>query len=227
MSSPKSPNNQLESALVEAGNQFVLGIDEVGRGAIAGPVTVGIAVLDFSTYASPWPLKLRDSKLISPSVRQALVPEVQAWLTGFALGSSSAEEIDQLGIIEALALAGRRAYGALPENLIRKLLQTKATAILDGSHNWLAGQLGSVDVITQTKADRDCAVVAAASVLAKVARDAEMVELGSIETRYDWSGNKGYASSTHIAAIQEFGPHQQHRKTWLGKILGDGHLFDF
>ena len=227
MSLPASPNNQLELALVAKGNRFVLGIDEVGRGAIAGPVSVGIAVLDYDSKVDEWPAKLRDSKLISPRVREELVTQIQAWLTGFSIGSATADEIDSLGIIEALALAGRRAFSALPEDLIREIYASKSVAILDGSHNWLAGQLGSVAVITQTKADRDCAVVAGASVLAKVERDAAMVQLSQLDKRFDWDGNKGYASPSQIAALKEHGPSDYHRKTWLSKILGENQLFHF
>lgn len=232
MSSPTSPNNKLELALVAAGHRFVLGVDEVGRGAIAGPVSVGIAVLDFDLVeqgwdASAWPSKLRDSKLISAGVRENLAPQVAEWLTGYSIGSASAQEIDQLGIVQSLALAGRRAFSGLDENLIREIWASKSIAILDGSHNWLLGQLGSVSVITQTKADRDCAVVAAASVLAKVNRDAQMRALATIEPSFGWDANKGYASSGHIDALRQLGPNAEHRKTWLGKILAENQLFDF
>jgi ribonuclease HII len=92
-------------------------------------------------------------------------------------------------------------------------------AILDGSHNWLARAPFKVKV--QTKADRDCASVAAASVLAKVTRDRLMVDLAKDVTGYGLEGHKGYASAGHIAAVRELGPSQQHRLTWLTRILAD------
>ena len=93
-------------------------------------------------------------------------------------------------------------------------------ASLDGSHNWLARAPFHVHV--QPKADRDCASVAAASVLAKVTRDRLMVELAETVTGYGFEGHKGYASAGHIAAIRELGPSSEHRVTWLTRILAGG-----
>ena len=100
--------------------------------------------------------------------------------------------------------------------------------ILDGSHNWLAGSVGEVGVVMRTKADRDCVSVAAASVLAKVTRDREMAALEVAEPNlqvYGLSGNKGYSSAGHIAALRLHGPSSYHRVTWLTKILAEDALF--
>lgn len=228
MSSQTFPNLELEKSLADAGARFVLGIDEVGRGSLAGPVAVGIAVVDFkdAKILEPWPSKLKDSKLIAARVRDELVEPVKTWLVNASVGYATAAEIDSLGITKCLALAAHRAFANLPEELKHELLQHPTTALLDGSHNWL-GDLGSIRVIVKTKADRDCVSVAAASVLAKVERDNLMIELANAEPRFDWASNKGYSSPSHLAALRELGPVSEHRKTWLTKILGENTLFNF
>jgi ribonuclease HII len=91
--------------------------------------------------------------------------------------------------------------------------------ILDGSHNWLGPKARGIDVMVRTKADRDCVSVAAASVIAKVARDNLMIELSGNFAAYGLSGHKGYASASHIEAVRSLGPSSEHRVTWLTKIL--------
>lgn len=224
MSSKIFPSLNLERELASTGARYVLGIDEVGRGAIAGPVAVGIAVIDMQSVG-PWPAQLKDSKLIAPKVREDLVEPVKQWVVAAGVGYASAADIDEIGITKCLAMAAHRAFAELPTALHAEMQQSRSVAILDGSHNWL-GKLGDIEIKVQTKADRDCASVAAASVLAKVERDELMVKLGAIESRFDWVSNKGYASPSQIEALQQFGPTDEHRKTWLSKILGDNKLFD-
>ena len=232
MSSKTYPTNNTEQALFEAGYRFILGIDEVGRGALAGPVAVGIAVLESSMHAgrTDWPSQLCDSKLISEKVREQLFEPVGTWVAGYAVGMASAAEIDELGITKCLSLAAERAVRELPAELRAQVAANPgtATAILDGSHNWLGTALGPVSAAVKTKADRDCVSVAAASVLAKVTRDRMMGQLVATDVdleRYGIAGNKGYSSQQHLDALREFGPVEQHRKTWLGKILGENQLF--
>ena len=213
MSTKTSPNLSLEQSLFDSGAKYVLGIDEVGRGAIAGPVAVGVAVIDISKLSQPWPAKLRDSKLLSEKVREELFEPTGHWVSQWAVGMASAKEIDDQGIVWCLEAAAKRAIDQL------NLDFSEVHAILDGSHNWLARAPFKVKV--QTKADRDCASVAAASVLAKVTRDRLMVDLAKDVTGYGLEGHKGYASAGHIAAVRELGPSQQHRLTWLTRILAD------
>jgi ribonuclease HII len=181
---------------------MVAAIDEVGRGALAGPVTVGVVVVDADTPSAP--AGVRDSKLLTPEARTKIAPKLRRWAPMYAVGHAGAHEIDRIGIIAALRLAACRALGSLPVQ--------PDCALLDGSHNWLsipvpapgepalfeldvvvepfafgpstASGLAEVraeivpgTVVTQVKADLRCAAVAAASVLAKVERDAIMVEL--------------------------------------------------
>jgi ribonuclease HII len=227
MSSKTFPSLSLEKELWSKGFRFVIGMDEVGRGAIAGPVAVGVAILDQNNLrtATPWPEKLCDSKLISEKVRNEIVDSVCEWVQGSAVGMVSASDIDANGIIHSLAKAGSIALdGILLENptLREAIAKDGAVIILDGSHNWIGPMASGMDVLVKTKADRDCVSVAAASVIAKVARDNHMIGLSSEFAGYGFEGHKGYASASHIAAIQDSGPSQEHRVTWLTKILAGG-----
>lgn len=212
---------ELESALADL-HGTVAGIDEVGRGCLAGPVTVGVALVD--TNVGEAPLGLTDSKALTARARCQLFPQVQSWVRAYALGWASAAEIDQVGIVCALRLAARRALADLEVQGF-----TPGVVLLDGSHNWLtppSDLLASIDSIplpgspaldgltvhTKVKADRDCAVVSAASVLAKVTRDAHMCALP--DPGYDWAKNKGYASRAHIDALGKLGPCDEHRRSW-------------
>jgi len=205
------PTLELESSLIKTGAKFVAGVDEVGRGALAGPVSVGVAVLDATV--SNVPDKLRDSKLISKSIRENLVPELKNWVSDFAIGHASPAEIDEFGIIAALRLAWIRAF----ENLTHK----PNAVILDGKHNWLVGKSNlfseteiDLPVSMKIKADQYCASVAAASVLAKVERDQLMHQADSDFPQYGFAGNVGYGSAKHMKAIQEHGASVFHRRSW-------------
>jgi ribonuclease HII len=191
-------------------------MDEVGRGSPAGPAFVGVIVVDFST--GPAPVGVRDSKLVSPAAREALVPAIEAWAVDRALGESTAEEVDCFGVTAALGLAGRRA--------LARLALAPDLVLLDGNHDWLTCSVtdeacGSIDgpacttpVVTKVKADRSCASVAAASILAKVARDAVMTGLAEEFPGYGWEENKGYGTPDHLAALRRLGPSPHHRVTW-------------
>ena len=189
-------------------------VDEAGRGALAGPVSVGIVVVTAQTL--PAPRGVRDSKLLSPSRRTALVPQIHAW-AGHAVGMAGAWEIDQWGIMAAMRLAGERALAALPVR--------PDCVLLDGNVDYLSrpDQPGLFDappvsavpkVLTRVQADLQCAGVAAASILAKTARDQVMVELHSDFPMFDWAANKGYAAPVHLAALRRCGPSPHHRVSW-------------
>jgi len=233
VSSKPLPSLDLERQLFEGGARFVIGVDEVGRGALFGPVAVGVAVIAAgvaATDAKPWPAKLADSKLISEKVREQLFEPIGEWVRGWAVGMASNAEIDDLGIVRCLALAASRAVGALPPEVRAEVAESlqQTRVILDGSHDWLSGALGPVSVQVRTKADRDCVSVAAASVLAKVVRDRHVSQLAATDPSlapYGISGNKGYSSAAHIDALRTLGPTELHRKTWLTKILAEDALF--
>lgn len=201
---------------IQNSNVIVAGVDEVGRGSLAGPVSVGIALIDASV-TDTFPEKLRDSKQISAKVRQSLVAPCEAWVLASAVGSASPEEINLHGIIGGLRLAAADAVAQLQERGFEI-----DGVLLDGSHNWWSSsglfpagaQLPDVPVQMVVKGDAQCAVIAAASVLAKVKRDHYMEELAKDYPQYDWEHNKGYASRKHIAALSEFGPSEFHRTAW-------------
>jgi len=214
------PTLRMERAMLREGATLVIGCDEVGRGAIAGPVAVGLSV--FTGRAGGAPKGLRDSKMLSEPKREELYPIVGAWSAQSAVGLASNEEVERIGIIAALGLAAVRALAELHDAGVG---MQGAVVLLDGSHDWLTPAIargGAIpegaphpSITTRVKADRDCAVVAAASVLAKVHRDRLMIAADDVHPGYRWSGNKGYASAEHYAAIDELGPSPLHRWSWL------------
>ena len=210
-----TPTFEVETGLFAAGDRVLIGCDEVGRGAIAGPVAVGMTVVD--ALVGPFPEGLRDSKLLSRKRREELAPLCGAWVRSHAVGMAGPDEVDGLGIVAALGLAGRRALVALHEAGVDIL---GSRVLLDGSHDWLTPALGAPPAVTtRVKGDRDCAAVAAASVIAKVHRDALMAEHHTRYPAYGWDRNMGYGSAEHRAAIAEVGPSPLHRMTWLHGAL--------
>jgi ribonuclease HII len=218
---PVRPTLRWEKSLLAEGRVTIIGCDEVGRGAIAGPVAVGVAAVTIDVGRVP--KGLADSKLLTPARREALVPHVEAWATT-AVGMASAGVVDQDGIMVALGLAGSRAIDAL---VTAGVSLDGAVVVLDGSYDWLTSSLRDpLDVLVRVKADRDCASVAAASVVAKVRRDAVMVRAHDSAPHYAWDSNKGYGSTAHYEGLRQNGPHGLHRTTWLhpreGEDLGLG-----
>jgi ribonuclease HII len=205
------PTLEFETTLHADGARWVIGCDEVGRGALAGPVGVGVCVVDASIGQHP--AGLRDSKMLSEKRREQLAPLAAGWARHSAVGLATALEIDELGIMVALGLAGQRA---LEQILGFDELVYESILLLDGSYNWLTPVFGpTLAVRTRVKADRDCASVAAASVVAKVHRDRMMIDYDLEYPGYGWAGNKGYGSAEHMAAIETLGPSALHRLTWL------------
>ncbi|MEF3404048.1 ribonuclease HII [Agromyces sp. CCNWLW203] len=194
-----------------AESPMMLACDEVGRGALAGPVTIGLVLIDSGVRRMP--AGLRDSKLLSEPRREAMAPRAAAWVRASAVGEASAAEIDELGIMACLGLAGARAFAEL--SAANELI-ADVPLLLDGNHDWLSASIERrARVVTRIKADRDCASVAAASVIAKVHRDRFMRRAHDERPLYSWDENKGYSSRAHFAAIAEHGPSELHRATWL------------
>lgn len=205
------PTLEVERGIHADGARFVIGCDEVGRGAIAGPVGVGMCVV--GAIMPEIPAGLRDSKMLSEKKREQLEPLSIAWAVHSAVGLASAEEVDRLGIIACLGLAGKRAILALHEAGVNI---RDSVILLDGQSDWLSPALTNpLRVRTRVKADRDCASVSAASVIAKVHRDRLMIEADARIPGYGWAGNKGYGSASHYAAIAELGATELHRRSWL------------
>lgn len=209
------PRLTLERRLLRE-HPLVIACDEVGRGALAGPVAVGAAVMDAAGSRRRIPKGLRDSKLVPEPQRADVAARAAAWVSASSIGWASATEIDDVGIMRALgnaavrALDGLRAHGIVVE---------EAIVLLDGNYDYIrpAGATG-LTVRPVIKADRDCASAAAASVIAKVARDALMTDLHDELPAYHWARNKGYASADHREAIRTHGVSAYHRASWS---LGD------
>ncbi|TFC23679.1 ribonuclease HII [Cryobacterium glucosi] len=205
------PTLEVELGLLAEGASCVIGCDEVGRGALAGPVGVGVAAIDGTHGAMP--VGLRDSKMLSERRREALAPLAVAWVLHSAVGLASAKEVDEIGIIAALGLAGKRA---LAELFAAGVDVRGSVVLLDGNDDYLNKALATpLSVLTRIKADQDCASVSAASVIAKVHRDRLMIAADAVTPGYGWAGNKGYGSAEHMAAIGRLGPTGLHRKSWL------------
>lgn len=219
-----APTLRLEKAFSAQGHRFVAGCDEVGRGALAGPVSVGIVVVDLE--AARGLRGVRDSKLLTAAERETLVPRIRRWCVASGVGHASAAEIDALGLVGALRTAGSRALATVRTSVPPDVV------VLDGNHDWLsplpaatAGTDGDLvvgrdaedrtaPVHTRIKADLTCLSVAAASVLAKVERDDLMVSLAADHPSFGWDVNKGYATAGHRTAIDAAGPTEYHRRTW-------------
>ncbi|MDP9806934.1 ribonuclease HII [Trueperella bonasi] len=198
---------------------YLAGVDEVGRGALAGPVSVGIALIS-ATTSDGFPPGLRDSKLMSPNARTTAIEALTRWVDAAAVGHAGPDVVDQWGVIGALRVAAANALNQLGDYAIGGIL-------LDGVHDWWTSEglpLGPVlppyRVRTERKADATSAVVAAASVFAKVARDELMVDLARDYPGYDWERNKGYSSAAHIEGLKTLGASEHHRRSW--KLPGIG-----
>ncbi|QEO15748.1 ribonuclease HII [Agromyces intestinalis] len=211
MAPRNAPDLRIERAMFAEGVPFVLACDEVGRGALAGPVTVGLVVI--APDIRRMPAGLRDSKLLPEPKRELLAPRAAAWVHASAVGEASADEIDELGIMACLGLAGARAWARLADQVA---LESGLPLVLDGNYDWLSQSIEHrAQVITRIKADRDCASVSAASVIAKVHRDRGMRRAHDDLPLYGWDENKGYSTRGHFAALAEHGPSAMHRHTWL------------
>ena len=236
---PPAADLEYEQQLFASGARTVAGIDEVGRGSMAGPVTVGVAIL--TPDATLEVGGLIDSKALSPARRESMVPEIRQWCA-VAVGHVEPADIDRLGMTLSLRLAAQRALAELARSGYRA-----DAALLDGKHDWFtppqedlfsalapdpaqahynellaqawegaggADEPAQMPVTMVIKGDYKCASIAAASVVAKVERDELMVQLDTRYPGYGWAKNKGYGSAAHREAISVQGPSPQHRLSW-------------
>jgi ribonuclease HII len=194
-----SPSLAVERELWAAGHEMVVGIDEVGRGAWAGPLTIGAAVVprDRRVY------KIRDSKMLTESEREALFDRVAAWCVAWSVGHASHEECDELGMSAAQRLAARRAIDGLG--------RAPDQVLVDGNWDFIGG--GNTRKIV--KGDATCLSIAAASILAKVTRDRIMRAQAHEFPAYDFDRNKGYPCPRHKVALAGYGPTSIHRRSWV------------
>lgn len=209
-----APDLELERRLLLATpGAVVIAIDEVGRGALAGPLSIGAVAIDASTAIAPE--GVRDSKSLSARRRESLVATIGSWARASTVVDVPANRIDAVGILRAL---GEGAVAAA--SMIRTECEAdSASILLDGNHDFVRAVDDSWDVHTVVKGDVTCASIAAASILAKVHRDALMRELHESFPHYAWDRNVGYGTAEHRRALVEFGVSVQHRKSW--RLLED------
>ena len=216
---PVKPTLNWEKKLWADGHRFVAGVDEVGRGAWAGPLTVGVVVLAAAPCRTP--SGLRDSKMLVEEARERLFAPVSRWCTSWAVGHAGPEECDRLGMTASLRLATRRAFAALPPDFLPDAV------VLDGNFDYVTpvAEPSLFDepsppgwaprVQTVIKADAKCSSVAAASVLAKVTRDRIMRADADCYPPFEFDRNKGYPSPTHQRALRGYGLTAIHRRSWV------------
>ena len=178
---------------------MVVGVDEVGRGAWAGPISVGAAVLPRNRRV----YRVRDSKMLTEDERERLYDKVASWCRAWAVGHASQDECDALGMTAAQKLAARRAIqglGLVPDHVL-----------VDGRWDFVGGD--STERVV--KGDASCLSIAAASILAKVTRDRLMRAEAPHFPAYDFDLNKGYPCPRHKMALKALGPTTIHRRTWV------------
>jgi ribonuclease HII len=210
MPSKKSSRNDQrpvqQTAFVWDGAGLIAGVDEAGRGPLAGPVVAAAVILD-----DLQPIKgLNDSKKLSPLRREQLYDEIRAKALCCSVAQASVEEIDQLNILQATLLAMRRAVEGL------RLKPTKV--LVDGN------RLPVLDVLAEAivRGDATEPAISAASILAKVTRDRWCRELDAQYPQYGFAGHKGYGTAAHLAALRAHGACPEHRKTFapVAQVLG-------
>ena len=203
------PHASRERRLFESGAKTIVGIDEVGKGSWAGPLVIGIAMLNREMVFSDEPAValggVRDSKQLSEPQREEIFDQVAARCLRWSIGTASALECDQLGMVEAQRLATARGFAALA-------IASVDVAIVDGRWDFVSPHARKV--LVEVKADADCVSVAAASVLAKVSRDRMMRSLAGDYPQWHFDTNKGYPCPKHRAALQGYGPSAIHRTSW-------------
>lgn len=195
----KAPSLAYERALWDVGADVVVGVDEVGRGAWAGPISVGAAVLPIDKRV----YRVRDSKMLTELERERLFDKIAGWCRAWAVGHASQEECDTLGMSAAQKLAASRAIDGLG--------LTPDHVLIDGKWDFVG--LGNSQRLV--KGDAKCLSIAAASILAKVTRDRIMRAEAEHFPAYDFDLNKGYPCPRHKMALRAFGPTSIHRRTWV------------
>ncbi|MEN9722661.1 MAG: ribonuclease [Pseudomonadota bacterium] len=192
---------------------WVIGVDEVGRGCLAGPVMAGAFVLP---WASPeelpdWAHQIKDSKLLTPRVRAQLAPQLREATSHWAVGEASVEEIDRLNILQAVELAMKRAVESVLQTLSSQASEQRVHVLVDGNRVPLAFRGKATAIVG---GDRRCLSIACASILAKVERDQLLDSLDHRYPGYGLAVHKGYGTPAHLRALQELRPTVIHRHSF-------------
>ena len=206
------PTFEHEYHLWGSGCRSVAGLDEAGRGALAGPVVAAAVVIDPAGADLPLWGELRDSKLLSPRQRAALAPQIQAAALCWAVGATSAQEIDRIGIAAATRQAMQAAVVDLSPEPQHLLI------------DWVRLPQVNIAQFSCAKADQLIVSVAAASILAKVHRDTLMAALDQVYPVYGFGAHKGYGAQAHLVTLAAHGPCPEHRHSFA-PIAGTHNLF--
>lgn len=193
---------ELEQELLDSGVAPLCGVDEAGRGPLAGPVCAAAVMLPRGLVIPG----LNDSKKLSPKKRDALYDAILEQAVSYGVAFATVEEIEERNILEATFLAMNRA--------IEQLSEKPALALIDGNRN--TGIHGSSRCVVG--GDGKCAEIAAASILAKVTRDRYMLQMAEQYPQYGFEKHKGYGTAAHYAALREYGPCPIHRPSFLKKM---------
>ena len=196
---------EIEDSFYDQGIQVICGVDEAGRGPLAGPVCAAAVILPAHLELPG----LTDSKKLSDKKRRELYPLIKEQAIAYGIGFASEKEIDEINILQATFLAMQRAIDQLEEKA--------ELALIDGNREKDFG----LPVKTVVKGDSLSANIAAASVLAKVTRDDILVEMAEKYPQYGFEIHKGYGTKAHYAALTEHGPSPVHRMTFLKKFYGE------
>ena len=196
----------IENTYMHQGYSVIGGVDEAGRGPLAGPVYAAAVVLSPETTIDG----LNDSKKLTEKKREALFPIIQEKALAYGIGFATEQEIDEINILNATFLAMRRA--------VENMRITPDLLLIDGN---LKPKIGVCEEVPVIKGDAKSMSIAAASVLAKVSRDRFMLELAEKFPQYAFEKHKGYGTKLHYEKIQEYGISPVHRRTFLKKIIGD------
>lgn len=208
MIKPK-PNFRFEREISKKGHHIILGVDEVGRGSLAGPVVASAVCLD--GREKYWQdLGINDSKKLSPKRRQVLAKIIRKEALGWGIGEASASYIDRHGIVKATARAMRQA--------VKNCRRSHVFLLIDAFNVKYVPGIGLKNQLAIIKGDEKSLSIAAASIIAKVHRDKMMTRLGKIYPRYHWQKNKGYGTPMHIGALKKHGPCRLHRKCFMLKL---------
>lgn len=197
---------KFEHIAYDEGFSCVCGVDEAGRGPLAGPVCAAAVILPPDLEIEG----LNDSKKLTDKRRRALYDVITEQALAYGIAFASEQEIDRINILQATFLAMRRA--------VEQLELQPALALVDGNRE---PDFGSIPVRTIVKGDSLSANIAAASILAKVTRDRFMEEQDAVYPQYGFALHKGYGTQAHYAALREYGPCPIHRRTFLKKLYGE------
>ena len=195
------PSYNEEADLLQRGYSLVAGLDEVGRGPLAGPVVAGVAILP-SNLKGRWVRMVRDSKQLTRAERERVLPHLRRVALGLEVGVCSSEEVDHWGIVAATNLAMKRAVDALSLQPQFLLLDAFPVPSL------------SLPQKAIVRGDALCLSIAAASIVAKVARDRMMCEEDLTYPGYGFADNKGYATARHLRSLERLGPCLIHRRSF-------------